>query len=93
MELRRYWFKFDITIQNNPPIGTLVGCGVTAYNYDDAMNLIKEMVFKTINIPPLIECIEDVNVLSLDSNHVLPNMGLVTVRGIWFPLGYEKGCD
>ena len=31
---------------------------------------------------------EDIDVRALDPNHVLPNIGNVTSRGIWFPLGY-----
>jgi hypothetical protein len=26
----------------------------------------------------------------LDQKHVLPNVGMVNVRGIWFPQGYEE---
>lgn len=39
-------------------------------------------------MPEVIECIEDVNVNDLDQSHVLPNMGNIVERGIWFPLGY-----
>lgn len=90
MGLRRYWIKFDITIHDNPPIGILIGCGVTGYDYDDAINLIKRRVFKMDDLSPILDCIENVDISSLDSNHVLPNMGMVTDRGIWFPLGYES---
>jgi hypothetical protein len=25
----------------------------------------------------------------LDQKHVVPNMGNIFIRGVWFPLGYE----
>jgi len=65
-----------------------MGCGVTAYDYDDAINLLRESVFGG-NEPTVIDFKEDVDVSKLDQNHVAPNMGSVVVRGVWFPLGYE----
>jgi hypothetical protein len=32
--------------------------------------------------------IEDVDVTTLDANHVLPNMMPPSVRGVWYPIGY-----
>ena len=70
-------------------MGTLIGCGVTAWNYDDALNLVRERVFEGKVLPPIKTCVEDVDVSTLDEGHVLPNMRPPSVRGIWFPLGYE----
>jgi hypothetical protein len=81
--LRRFWFSF----QNLPPFSILaVGCGVTAYSHDDAVHILKERVFS--QALPACSVIEDVDIHTLDENHVLPNMGQVTQRGVWFPLGY-----
>ncbi|MDE1461026.1 hypothetical protein [Spartinivicinus poritis] len=88
MKLHRFWFRFDFKLDDGSPPGLLMGCGVTAYNYDDALELLKSKVFKDI-VPPPKSVEEDVDVSTLDTGHVLPNMGNVTVRGIWFPLGYE----
>lgn len=89
MKLRRYWFKFDIPINGIYPLGLLAGCGVTAYNYEDAFNLLQNKVFINI-IPPSIQVvIEDVDVSTLDKDHVLPNIGISALRGIWFPRGYN----
>lgn len=33
--------------------------------------------------------IEDVDVSTLDPEHVLPNTGVPAARGIWFPLGHS----
>jgi hypothetical protein len=36
---------------------------------------------------------EDVDLSSLEQKHVLPNLGDVTARGIWFPQGYDKTVE
>ena len=86
--MKRFWFEFDISIEDAPPVGTLIGCGVTAYNYDDAIQILTEKIF-TDEIPTIISTKENIDVSTLDSNHVQPNIGDPSVRGIWFPLGYE----
>ncbi|MDO8388733.1 MAG: hypothetical protein Q7T13_20335 [Polaromonas sp.] len=81
--LQRFWFSFE----DLPPYSSLrSGCGVTAYDYDDAVEILKEKVFS--QALPNLAVIEGVDIHTLDKNHVLPNMGLVTQRGVWFPLGY-----
>ena len=89
MSICRFWFEFDITMDDNPPPGTLVGCGVSAYDRDDALDQLKTKVFVDQPIPNIRREMVDVDVSELDQNHVLPNMGLVAKRGIWFPLGFE----
>jgi hypothetical protein len=89
MQLHRYWLKFDLTIHEPHPIGTLLGCGVTAYFLEDARQLVRELVFGSIPFPSISWRIEDVDVSSLDPGHILPNMGDPSRRGVWFPLG----CD
>lgn len=79
--LHRFWFTF----KNPPPFSVLnLGCGVTAYNHDDALAL--------INVPAtgleIDRVIENVQVDSLDPGHVRPNIGDVSQRGVWFPLGF-----
>ena len=81
--LHRFWFSFE----GLPPFSVLnVGCGVTAYTYDDALQILKGRVFK--QSLPACSVITDIDVSTLDENHVRPNMGVVTQRGVWFPLGY-----
>lgn len=43
-----------------------------------------ESVFTEIDLPRITQQIENVDVSTLDPNHVLPNMGLVTERVIGF---------
>ena len=80
-KLRRFWFSFE-KIGRPTPLN--LGCGVTAYDYDDAIALLQERVFPEETIPKIIECIRDVDVSTLEANHVLPNLGSVIDRGIWF---------
>jgi len=85
--LRRYWFEFEPLSKPSP---LNLGCGVTAYSYEDAVALMGELVF---NQPPfsedpppkIVRVLEDVDVSKLDQGHVIPNMGLVVDRGVWFP--------
>ena len=85
-KLRRFWFNFEETRRFTP---LNLGCGVTGYDYDDAITLLQTRVFTTETVPKINGCIEDVDVSTLDPNHVLPNIGSVVARGIWFPQGYD----
>jgi hypothetical protein len=86
--LRRYWFEFDFPSSARRPIGLQHGCGVTALDLEDAMDLVKGKIFKSADIPRPNRTIEDVDISSLDLKHVRPNMGNPLLRGVWFPLGY-----
>ena len=85
--LHRFWFKFaDLA----PFDGLGLGCGVTAHSYDDALQIMQETVFADRDTPK-IECVvEDVDVATLDQDHVIPNMEPPIWRGIWFPKGYVQ---
>ena len=87
--MRRYWFRFNVTMDDAPPLGVLLGCGVTARDRSDAEALIRARVFRAEPVPPLAQLIEDVEVSALDQRHVVPNMGDPTKRGVWYPLGYD----
>jgi hypothetical protein len=69
--LCRFWFQ--------RPTG--FGYGVTAYSREDAESLLAEEGLE----PDWVEVVEGVDVSSLDPGHVLSNVGLVPVRGIWYP--------
>ena len=83
--LRRYWFDFELPHAQARIVSYGLGCGVTAYDYDDAMSLMKEQVFGTEEFPPIRKVSEDVDVSTLDAKHVRPNMGVPVFRGVWFP--------
>ena len=88
MKLRRFWIKFNLRLEDAPPVGVLSGCGVTAYSLEDAYEIIGKQIFAGEALPGIQKEIEDVDVSTLDLRHVRPNMGDPTKRGVWFPLGY-----
>jgi hypothetical protein len=82
--LTRYWFEFDWG--ESPPIRPeRLGCGVTAFDREDALRLLARTAFASEEIPPISRVIEDIDVRTLDEGHVLPNMGPASERGVWFP--------
>ena len=91
MRLRRFWFEFEIDAADwsSPVSGLKRGCGVTGHGRDECLELVRAKLLGGGALPPLRRVIEDVDVSTLDSNHVLPNMGVAVQPGIWFPLGYQ----
>jgi len=83
--LRRYWFKFA---RLPYPSAVNRGCGVTAYGYDDAIEILKRTVFLGRSFPHILRVQEDIDLSQIDQTHVIPNMGPPHIRGIWFPQGY-----
>jgi len=53
------------------------------------MNLIEKEVFKE-GLPKTEVVKADVKFDDLDDGHVKPNMGTISNRGIWCPLGFQK---
>lgn len=85
----RYWIEFQFDNYALIPAGTRMGCGVTALNYEDALQLVSEKLFRDGPMASIKCLVEDIDVSTLDAGHILSNMGLPNVRGIWFPLGYN----
>lgn len=88
MQLRRFWIKFKLTIDDSPPPGVLLGVGVTSNSFEEALELIKKSVFQLDGLPEVERFTEDVDIRELDQGHVVPNMGDPSTKGIWYPLGY-----
>jgi hypothetical protein len=74
--LVRYWF----------PAETGLGFGVTAHSVSDAIELLSSVGYKPGSDFNPSRVVEKVSVSALDQNHVVPNMGPVVVRGVWFPV-------
>ena len=83
--MKRYWFSFNAECL---PIGVQHGCGLSANSYEDALNILREKVFESSDIPEIGDVVENVDISTLDKAHVLSNMGNISVRGVWYPLGY-----
>ncbi|MFD2720283.1 hypothetical protein ACFST9_16275 [Hymenobacter monticola] len=76
--LIKYWLEFTA------PANHGLGIGVTAYSIEDAESLVSKMLFANGQIPAFRYRIIQ-NLDELEQNHVLPNIGLISFRGIWFP--------
>jgi hypothetical protein len=87
--MKRFWFQFEFDNQTNIPAGLSIGCGITAFDYSDAINILEQKIFKNKKVPHIKKLTEDIDISTLDSGHVLPNMNVPNLRGIWFPMGYE----
>lgn len=85
--MKRFWIEFEGDAAALPA-GLTIGCGVTAYDYEDALRLLQEHILKVEPMPKIRKVTENVDVSTLDPGHVLPNMLPPNFRGIWFPLNY-----
>ena len=80
--LTRFWFTFR---QPAEPSFLNLGCGITAYDLTDAQKFLREQVFPIFGERVVDQVIEDIDVSTLEQNHVRPNLGNPAVRGVWFP--------
>ena len=85
----RYWFEFKESDEIFS-LGIELGCGVTALNYQDAIKVLEESVFKNKKLPTIKNCIENVDIRNLDQEHVIPNMWTPNFRGIWYPISFHE---
>ncbi len=51
--------------------------------------MIKYKIFPDREMPEISYYIEDIDISTLDGNHVRSNIGNIFQRGIWFPLGFD----
>jgi hypothetical protein len=56
-----------------------------AYNVDEARNLLADAARSLAWDYEALEVVEDVDIRDLDQGHVVPNMGPVNFRGVWYP--------
>jgi hypothetical protein len=80
--LTRYWFRFRPI--KTPSVLNL-GCGITAYDLDDAKRFLETEVFPIFGKREIEDVIENVDISQLEHKHVRPNMGSPVARGVWFP--------
>ena len=83
--LKRFWF-----VSNPDDRFGVRNFGVTAVNTDEAINILLKYLTRfdpetSKHITKNTEIIEDIDIQLLDLNHVIPNMGVVTIKGIWWP--------
>ena len=76
--LRPYW------ITTNQPMS--LGYGVTARSSEDAEVLLRLVLTSEHAVTGVVP-VDSVD--ALDQGHVVPNMGNLLRRGIWYPRGYD----
>lgn len=90
--LTRYWFEFELSGEDLRRFGYFpaYGVGITAYDYQDALSLLRKWVLRTDELPKIERVIENVDVSGLlDQNFahtkLLPHLGCPAWRGVWHP--------
>jgi hypothetical protein len=79
--LTAYWIEFGPLASSQ--------FGVTAYSFDDAISILKQKADWKEEMPPVKTFIENIKSKDLDQNHVAPNMGAISERGIWYPISLQ----
>jgi len=72
--VRRFWIRFDVKF-GEQTYGVFLGCGVTAASREEGGD----------PMPRILSVVEDVDLSTLDANHVMPNIGDPDKPGVWYP--------
>lgn len=59
--------------------------GISAYSIEDATSLLHEHGYELDLSSPDIDIKTGITHSDLDQNHIVPNMGPIAIRGIWYP--------
>ena len=90
-KLECYWISFPQ--DSHFPLGV----GVTAFSEEDALHLIEEQgIHERYKDASEIRIKSGVRIQDLDQKHVVPNMGPMQLRGVWYPaanVGYGAPRD
>ena len=84
--MKRYWIEFTLA-SGNPLVRRF---GVTAYALEDALVMLQKQVFANNQMPTPSSWVENIDVSTLDAEHILPNMESPSWRGIWYPMGFSQ---
>jgi hypothetical protein len=89
--LRRYWFEFEAREGSPGKVDVTswprTNVGVTAYDYDDAIALLKRQVFASSELPQISRVLVDFDMaeLLMRDKHVGPSRCCPVWRGVWYP--------
>lgn len=84
----RFWFEFDLSGDKlyRFPRFPAYGIGVTAYDYHDALHLMRKWVTEFEEMPEIINVIEDVDISQLrEQMDKYSQIGCPVWRGVWHP--------
>lgn len=74
-----------VLLVGEPPFGVFtVGCGVTGYDEDDCLALVREEVFHGRPLPEILNRVADIDVSTVPE-HLQQHLGNPVSRGVWFP--------
>jgi hypothetical protein len=62
-----------------------LGFGVTAFSFADALRIIEEAGYELSDDRATLRVMAGIRTVDLDQFHVVPNMGPIVVRGLWYP--------
>lgn len=91
--LVRYWLEFLQTTGSDLPCDLKQGMGVTARDFDDALDLIQDLVFPDEPMPLVDRIIENVDLDQVLGEEVLANVWAPVWRGIWYPMGFQDNME
>lgn len=94
--LKRYWFEFDYP---KPRIGHGIYipacgcCGITAFDYQDALKIMRQFMLRDNETPIFKRVIENIDISTIEdeklftyaNENLRPNLGVSIWRGVWFP--------
>jgi hypothetical protein len=86
--LKRYWFEFDFGDDELSRYGYLPisrGCGITAYDYDDALHIMRYFLIQDKEMLRLGRVIENIDISTIEDMNIIPNLGVPVWRGVWYP--------
>jgi len=75
--LKAYWIE--------APAIPHLGLGVTAFSRDDAFQILSASGYTLSPDDPTVRVTEGIQIADLDQYHIIPNMGPIIFRGVWFP--------
>lgn len=85
--LQKFWIQFErmegLSFLN-------LGCGVTGHSREDAIDLAQRCLADLSpgsDLPKVLRVVEDIKFDELEQGHVAPNIGDMSIRGVWYPTG------
>jgi hypothetical protein len=86
--LKRYWFEFDFPkprLSHDAYIPACGCCGITAFDYNDALIIMRRFMLLENEKPIFSRVIENIDVSTIEDMHIIPNLGVPVWRGVWYP--------
>ena len=88
--MRRFWFQFEKVPQ---PTALNLGCGVTAFDRDDAIAIVNEFVSVKGVTPNISGIIDDVDLSGLEDPHIHSNIGTYLCAASGFHWDLRRTCE